>query len=38
MRLNCLEGNGVSLDAGTSRSIARIAHTARNVVICRSFA
>jgi len=34
MRLNCGEGNGVSLVGGTSQSIAR---TARKVLISRDF-
>jgi hypothetical protein len=35
MPLNCGEGNGVSLARRTSQSIARIARTAREVLISR---
>src|SRR5215203_223904 len=38
MRLACAEGNGARLAGRTSQSIARIARTAMNVVICRGFA
>jgi hypothetical protein len=37
MRLNCGEGNGVSLAGRTSQSIARIARITVNVAICRTF-
>jgi hypothetical protein len=37
MRLNSVEGSGVSLARRTSQNIARIARTAVNVAICRTF-
>jgi hypothetical protein len=37
MRLNCGKDNGVRLAGRTLQDIARIARTAMNVVICRSF-
>jgi hypothetical protein len=37
MRLNCGEGNGVSLAGRTPRSTARIARTLINAPVCRTF-
>jgi hypothetical protein len=37
MRLACAEGNGARLAGRTSQSTARIARTAGNLAICRTF-
>jgi hypothetical protein len=37
MRLNCGEGNGVSLAGRTSQSTARIARTTGIAAVCRTF-